>query len=98
MRLIDADVLERVIEIDMSGQSYDAYLIAKQAVAAAPTIDAVPVVHGEWSQRSCFDEDENVYVCSVCDEPWTLTAGTPLENNMHHCPNCGAKMKKCDKQ
>ena len=62
-------------------------------VQSASAIDAVPAVRGEWSQRSCFDEDENVYVCSVCDEPWTLTAGTPLENNMHHCPNCGAKME-----
>ena len=55
--------------------------------------DVAPVVRGEWGQCSAFDEDENVYTCSVCGEPWTLFDGTPQENNMHYCPNCGAKME-----
>jgi DNA-directed RNA polymerase subunit RPC12/RpoP len=40
------------------------------------------------------DEDNNVYTCSACGEPWTFDAGTPADYNMHYCPNCGAKMDK----
>ena len=61
-------------------------------LAESPTADVAPVKHGKWEQRDYFDEDSNVYVCSVCDEPWTLDAGSPKENNMYYCPNCGAKM------
>lgn len=56
-----------------------------------PTADVVPVVHGKWEE---FDElyGDTTYKCSVCGEPWTLIDGTPQDNNMHYCPNCGAKM------
>ena len=57
------------------------------------TNNAVPVVRGRWTQTNLFDEEANVYVCSVCGEPWTLNAGTPQENNMNFCPNCGADMR-----
>lgn len=63
-----------------------------------PTADVAPVVHGKWEQRDYFDEDSNTYVCSVCDETWTLNTGNPKENNMYYCPNCGAKMDLGDKR
>lgn len=58
-----------------------------------PAADVQPVRHGRWDEESpdCLDGD-SVYVCSVCGETWTLIEGTPLDNNMHYCPNCGAKM------
>lgn len=58
-----------------------------------PTANVAPVRHGRWNEESpdCLDGD-SVYVCSVCGETWTLIEGTPLDNNMHYCPNCGAKM------
>ena len=58
-----------------------------------PSADVAPVRHGRWNEESpdCLDGD-SVYVCSVCGETWTLIEGTPLDNNMHYCPNCGAKM------
>ena len=60
-----------------------------------PTADVQPVRHGRWNEESpdCLDGD-SVYVCSVCGETWTLIEGTPLDNNMHYCPNCGAKMEE----
>lgn len=64
----------------------------KQMIADFPAADVAPVKHGKWEQRDYFDEDDNVYVCSACDEPLILTAGSPEENNMYYCPNCGAKM------
>ena len=57
-----------------------------------PAEDVVEVKRGRWEQHDYYDEDANVYVCSVCHEPWMLNAGTPKDNNMHYCPNCGARM------
>ena len=61
---------------------YEYYLGALHDVAddlrQIPTIDAVPVVHGEWK------EAPTAWRCSVCecDAPHTYP----------HCPFCGAKM------
>ena len=46
---------------------------------------------GRWVEEEDVFGD-TTYVCSVCGEPWTLIEGTPAENNMYYCPNCGAKM------
>lgn len=47
---------------------------------------------GKWVYKP--DEyDDNTYECSQCGEPWTLIDGTPEENNMKFCPNCGAKLE-----
>ena len=46
---------------------------------------------GKWKTIEGIDGDE-YYECSNCGEPWVLTAGTPKDNNMNFCPNCGAKM------
>ena len=44
---------------------------------------------GQWKD---FDYD-NSYSCTSCGEIWTLNDGTPEENNMNYCPNCGADMR-----
>lgn len=56
-----------------------------------PTIDAVPAKHGRWIENEGFDGD-CYYTCSVCKCDWTMIDGTPTENNMRYCPECGAKM------
>ena len=48
---------------------------------------------GEWKTVEGIDGDE-YYECSNCGEPWELMAGTPKDNNMNFCPNCGADMRK----
>lgn len=56
-----------------------------------PEADVAPVVHGKWEvEEDIFGDD--TYICSVCKEPWVLITGTPQNNNMNYCPNCGAKM------
>lgn len=57
----------------------------------APTVDAAPVKHGRWMENEGFDGD-CYYTCSVCHCDWTTIDGTPTENNMRYCPECGAKM------
>ena len=51
---------------------------------------------GEWKETDMGWDGDTAWVCSVCGEPWTLIDGTPKENNMNYCPNCGAKMEVQD--
>ena len=37
--------------------------------------------------------DGEYFVCSVCGCPWTLIEGSPEDNGMNFCPNCGAYMR-----
>lgn len=58
----------------------------------APTADVVPVVHAHWT---CVNTTENVYMCDGkdgCGNCTILLEGTPKENDMLFCTNCGAKM------
>lgn len=38
--------------------------------------------------------DGEYYDCSECGCSWTLIDGTPEDNGMKYCPNCGAKMEE----
>ena len=83
-RLIDANALMRDV-MGLTIVSPEAMNYANAvavAIANAPTIDAVEVVHGRW----VFDRP-NHYKCSVCDAMWSGVA-----RFMKFCPNCGAKM------
>lgn len=83
MRLIDADALgvgrcsRDVLPADYcAGWNGLVRLLGK-----APTVDAVPVVHGrkiEDGDIGCF------WLCSLC--------GECLPYGANYCPNCGAKM------
>jgi rubrerythrin len=99
-RLIDADALDAKIYNDIPIKVFGT--VARMAnmrelVNKQPTIDAVPVVHGKWEYSENI-YDESTWVCSICKEPWTLIDGTPQENGMKYCPNCGAKMDLEDEQ
>ena len=92
MRLIDADALERTFfkEIEdafqMAGMPKRTNVEAivggwtRGSIRSAPTIDAVPVVHGEWVKG----EDDGLNTCSACKEY--------AEYTTRFCCNCGAKM------
>ena len=69
--------------------------LAKSMLIALEKIKNADVrenVRGKWYEQETCDCDI-VYECSVCGEQWTLDAGTPMENNMNYCPNCGADMR-----
>lgn len=62
-----------------------------------PTVEAEPVVHGEWK----FDRNKNRIYCSQCKNlallEWNERAYEVSESNSTYCPNCGAKMGcKCE--
>lgn len=84
MRLIDADdLIERAKLCDKER--------VRCMINSCNTVDAVEVVHGLWIEQ----EDgwgDTYYDCSVCGNSWTTIDGTPFQNGMNYCPNCGAKM------
>ena len=62
---------------------------AEKALEEAPTIDAVPVVHGQW-EFPIFDDADSAYdpraKCSVCGSIECALA------RWKYCPACGARM------
>ena len=58
---------------------------------AEKVLRSCQVKKGKWIAEEDFDDV--IYKCSVCREPWVLIEGTPYDNGMKYCPNCGAKME-----
>ena len=87
MRLIDADAL---IQKRNHAKNYlpDMYVIGQGYVMDAPTVDAAPVVRGEWT----YEINEYFRTCSVCRISQALLAGENL-SRFNYCPFCGAKME-----
>ena len=62
-------------------------------IAEQPTVDAVPVVHGEWVEKWRFKPNGNPYhkvgdmECSVCHSDMLGRYYS------RYCPHCGAKME-----
>ena len=87
MRIIDADALreEWLYENGMFEPNDVLGSIDDQ-----PTIDAVPIVHGEWEKarpKGIVSYADGYAECSNCHD--TIWCGW----KMNYCPNCGAKMK-----
>lgn len=83
----DAVLGEDEEKVKAGQNQHSAYAIALTILNHAPTIEAVPVVHGEW-------EYENyTWHCGVCGfHPFK---GYILkEPGFNFCPNCGADMRK----
>lgn len=58
-----------------------------------PSADVQPVKHGKWEEIEEYGGWGNTYFrCSICGDEWDLDTGTPVENGMKYCPNCGARM------
>jgi hypothetical protein len=96
MRLIDADALKNAL-IECTPYAIDPVyrntnsnidmFTAMEILDELPTIDAVPVVRGEWTTNSDYPD---TVICSLCgwrESVWWADKGT------NYCPNCGAKME-----
>ena len=87
MRLIDADALkERAIRVSTVKEHCYMKAVGTKEIDRAPTIDAVPVVHGRWGEYEIHPlaSSLNGYPCTVCDQR--------EQRKTNFCPNCGAKM------
>lgn len=101
MRLIDADALK---QFEISFLMSDGYGYADVVYAGyihqAPTIDAVPVKHGEWLPYEwCTDGTwDKCSVCGVAHRARHKYTGFVdhkvhvFQEQLNYCPNCGAKM------
>lgn len=90
MRLIDTDTLPEM-EIERFDTT-DAFEVKakgagrnhmRKIINEAPTIDALPVIYGEWDE---YDDDYGNLCCTVCGKD------SPENTRWNYCPNCGAKM------
>lgn len=86
MRLIDADALIDFIDCGHLRNPLESCFSERDVVdmlESRPTIDAVPVVRGEWEVAIGYDPNKKVQ-CQNCYK--MAYEPTP------YCPNCGAKM------
>jgi hypothetical protein len=111
MRLIDADALNIDEEVmracecaGMTEHSGESGILAGWIIGAinlAKTIDAVPVVRGEWELYGNDDDSGMSYWCTACNFQLSedlfysgYKNGRWIENGVFkYCPNCGAKME-----
>ena len=103
MRAIDADALEKILEkipaADIKNMGGQAYVLVKLS-QVFNVIDNQPTIEPERKKGTWIEQDDSwdgvYYECSACGEPWTLIDGTPWDNGMKFCPNCGAEMRDDD--
>lgn len=73
--------------------------IAQGMVEDAPTVDAAPVVHGEWEECDWVEYDGHVACVRYpkgalrCSECYNAFKKDLLWKN-NFCPNCGSDMRK----
>lgn len=85
MRLIDADKFE-VYPYTLTSLDFEAGVLSVlEKLDAAPTVDAVPVRHGQWETNS---DRPDTLICSVCKCGFDMWKHDPH----NYCPNCGSKM------
>ena len=92
-RLIDAKALPmHKVKIVHAFGIVEGCVVFPDSIAKAPTIDAVPVVHGQWDKPVehglPYAANHLGVVCSNCCK-WS-------DNDYNYCPNCGAKMDAKD--
>ena len=90
MRLIDADALNKAFDKSEAIEEIygsDGLPVISEVIDAAPTIDAEPVRHGKWIDKSGGIEGAWNH-CSVC--------GERAIELYDYCPNCGAKMEEAE--
>lgn len=83
--------LKKDIHDEYSGALYNGCETDMELIDEISFADVVPVVHGRWVEQD-DGWGETYYDCSACGESWTTVDGTPTQNNMKYCPNCGAVM------
>lgn len=97
MRLIDADALKALIIRRRKEAKTLTGIDMVMVIDDAPTVDAVPVVHGRWISDEAYGHIKVIdgipngsCICSVCGK-W-LTGSDEYDVYGNYCPACGAKM------
>lgn len=82
---IEREALIKAIENDCLELVYYTKEDAIQCVKAIPAADVAEVRHGRWEKHG------SKWECTNCKVLMNLD-GTPQENSIYYCPNCGAYM------
>ena len=69
----------------------DAWGGALWDVQDAPTVDAVPVVHGRWERMEEYCNHAKTFRCTACKSTVEYPHFTRF-CEYDYCPDCGAKM------
>ena len=70
-----------------------AYTRAAAIIEQITSEDVQPAKRGRWEEIEEYGGWGDTYFrCSICGDEWDLDTGTPVENGMKYCPNCGARM------
>ena len=80
----DADVVEEYEDGDCDWGFGRQNIL--EVINSVPPADVAPVLHGRWVKRGCK------WQCTQCKVLMSID-GTPKENLLNYCPNCGAKME-----
>lgn len=100
MRLIDADELINKLnkfesDVHVSAECYSSVTEITETIEyvgilidETPTVEAVPVVHGEWVNEYINRYGHPCHCCSVC-------GFHASHQDKNFCPECGADMRKC---
>lgn len=102
MKLIDADALDGKLDALMKryaaqgrkqvAEDYNFVRTVLMTAPTIPTIEARPVVRGEWVHDSIGFSD--FWTCSACHEAWFFDYDPVRESTrVNFCPNCGADMR-----
>lgn len=94
--LVSKKVLIKAIENIESKYGNDNSSLIEQGevldlITEAPTVDAVPVVHGYWIDKASGSYGRWQTFCSVCGKHSGI-GGILSNRHKSYCPNCGAKM------
>lgn len=91
-RLIDANAL-KIHRMHNAGANHPLDVAYRKDIDNAPTVDAVEVVHGEWSTIEDDYLGLTALECSECKQEYWFEEEPPLKI-YSYCPNCGAKMEE----
>ena len=85
-RHVDAlDVIAGAVGVDAEGKLSSE--IEKETYAALAELIDRPTC-----KNVADPYDGSYFECSRCGEKWELTCGSPADNHLNYCPDCGAKV------
>ena len=94
MRLISADRFCDFVDENCTDRHAALW---KELIRRQPTVDARPVVHGQWLDGCAIHNGKEVYKsidCSVCEEVFKIESHDReyWKKRFKNCPFCGSQM------